>query len=259
MVEYKTIIVERKGTISIVTLNRPEALNTLNEQVAKELISAFEEFENDGKTRVIIIKGKGRAFCAGRDLSELVEKTALDENREKRILMALNKAFTNASKPIIAVVHGPAMAGGLGLALSCDLIVASEDATFGATAINVGYYCFGPSVLLIRELGRKKSLELLLTGKPIDAKEAARIGFVNKVVPREKLDEATMELAQTLASKNPLAVTLGKKSFYTMADMEFWKAYEYVEEMGFILQSTEDAHEGMKAFKEKRMPRWERR
>lgn len=259
MVEYQTITVERKGAIGIVALNRPEALNALNEQVAKELLSAFEEFENDGETRVMIIKGKGRAFCAGRDLSELIDRTALDGHKRKRTLMTLSKAFTNASKPIIAAIHGPTMAGGLGLALSCDLIVASEDATFGATAINVGYYCFGPSVLLIRELGRKKSLELLLTGKPIDAKEAARLGLVNKVVPREKLDEAAMELAQTLASKSPLAVALGKKSFYTMADMEFWKAYEYAEEMGSILQSTEDALEGMKAFKEKRTPHWEGR
>lgn len=257
--EYQTIIVERKDHIGILTLNRPEELNTFSTQLAIELNEGLWELEKDPKVRAVIIKGSGRAFCAGIDVDEIKEKSPLEIRNWVKKMDAHNLTIANMSKPVIAAVQGAAVANGCGLAAACDLTVASEDARFGTTAINVGLFCFGPSAPLSQCVGKKRSLELLLTGDIIAAEEAERIGLVNKVVPREDLDKVAMELAQKLAGKSPIALQMGKTSFYRMSDMGYEQALAYLGEVFSILCTTEDAGEGVRAFKEKRQPQWKER
>jgi enoyl-CoA hydratase/carnithine racemase len=243
----------------LITLNRPEALNAFSTELAMELNEALWELERDHQVRVVIIKGTGRAFCAGIDVNELSGKSPVQIRDWIRGMDAHNMTIADMSKPVIAAVHGAAVANGCGLAAACDLTIASEDARFGTTAINVGLYCFGPSAPLSRCLGKKKSLELLLTGDIVDAKEAERIGLVNKVVPREGLEKTAMELAEKLASKSPLALQWGKASFYKMSDMGYEEALAYLGEVFTLLCTTEDAAEGVRAFLDKRKPQWQER
>ena len=256
--DYETIIVERKGYVGSITLNRPEQLNTFTTQLAHDLNSALRELDQDPKVRVVVIKGAGRAFCAGIDVKELSGKDILEIRTWVRTMDEHNLTIANMKKPVIAAVHGAAVANGAGLVTACDLAIAAEDARIGTTAINVGLFCFGPSVPLSRSLGRKRSLELLLTGDIISGVEAERIGLVNKAVPVEKLEEAVMELAEKLASKSPVALQLGKTSVYKMSDMGFQDALAYVGETFSILCSTDDAREGIDAFLNRRTPRWTR-
>jgi len=254
--DYETITVERRDHIGLITLNRPEKLNTFNLQLAKELNNALRELDGDPQIRVVIIKGAGRAFCAGIDLNELPSHDILELRSWVKAMDEHNLTIANMKKPVIAAVHGAAVANGCGLVAACDLAIAAEDARLGTTAINVGLFCFGPSAPVSRSLGRKRSLELLLTGDIISAVEAERIGLVNRVVPREKLEEAALELAEKLAAKNPVALQMGKVSFYRMSDMGYEEGLAYLGEMLSILCSTEDAREGVAAFLEKRAPRW---
>jgi enoyl-CoA hydratase/carnithine racemase len=171
----------------------------------------------------------------------------------------MEKAFLTIAhmvKPVIVAAHGVAAANGAGLVAAADLAIIAEGTRIGTTAINVGLFCMGPAVPLSRSLGRKLSLEMLLTGDFIDAERAERIGLVNKVVPPDKLMDEAMNLASKLASNSPIALQMGKKAFYTMSDMEFEKALEYSDEMFAELCTTEDATEGVRAFREKREPVW---
>ena len=156
----------------------------------------------------------------------------------------------------VAAVHGAAVANGCGLVAACDLAVAADDARLGTTAINIGLFCFGPSAPVYRSVGRKRTLGLSLTGDIIPAVEAERIGLVNKVVPQEKLEEVTMELAEKLASKSPVALQMGKAALYKMANMGFEESIAYLSEVFSNLCATEDAKEGIAAFLEKRTPQW---
>jgi len=258
-VAYRTIIVERRGYVALITLNRPEQLNTFDTKLAMELNQGLLEMDKDRQVRAIIIKGAGRAFCAGIDLNEfnkMASRSTLEIRDWIKLMDAHNITIANLGKPVIAAVHGAAVANGCGLAAACDLTVASEDAHFGTTAINVGLYCFGPSAPVSRCLGKKRSLELLLTGDIIDAEEAHRIGLVNKVVPFEKLEESAMNVAQKLASKSPVALQMGKTSFYKMLDMGYNEAATYLADEFTTLCSTEDAKEGVSAFLNKRQPKW---
>jgi len=254
--DYETVIVERKDNIGLITLNRPEQLNTFTLQLAHDLNGALRELDQDPQIRVVIIKGAGRAFCAGIDVNEISGKDIVEIRTWVKAMDEHNVTIANMKKPVVAAVQGAAAANGCGLVAACDLAIAAEDARLGTTAINVGLYCFGPSAPLSRSLGKKKSLGLLLTGELIPAIEAERIGLVNKVVPLEKLEEATMELAEKLASKSPVALQMGKTSFYRMSDMGYQDSLAYLGEMFSIVCSTEDAREGVAAFLEKRTPQW---
>ena len=254
---YETIIVEKNDHLGILTLNRPDKLNTLSMRLFEEIVLGLEDLERDEEVHVVVVRANGRAFCAGRDVSDPTE-SPLERHKHRRFAR-LAAAIAKMGKPVIAAVQGPATAGGFGLALACDLVIASDDARFGMTAINVGLFGFGPALVLSRCLGRKKALEILLTGDLIGAAEAERLGLVNRVVPRERLDEAAMELAARLAKKSPVALRMGKRGFYTMADMEYVKALDYAEALISILHSTEDVEEGIKAFLEKREPVWKSR
>lgn len=257
---YEAVLVEREEHIGIITLNRPDRLNTFNKTLAVDLNRALEELENDEDVRVVIIKGAGRAFCAGIDISELYDQpTPNDAVKWVELMEDGSLIMARMGKPVIASAHNIAVANGIGVVASADLAIAAEGTRFGATAVNVGLFCMGPAVPLSRCLGRKKALELLLTGDMIDAQEALQIGLINKVVPAEQLEEETMKLAKKLAAKSPLAVQLGKKSFYKMADMEYNKAMELVNNHFVMLSTTEDAHEGVDAFLNKRTPQWKLR
>jgi enoyl-CoA hydratase/carnithine racemase len=257
--EYETIVVEKRDRIGIIMLNRPDHMNTFSIVLAKELNAALDELEKDGHIRAVIIKGAGRSFCAGIDITEFSGKTLLEYREWIAWMEKMNLSIAGMGKPVIAAVHGYAVANGTGLLAACDLAIAAEGTRIGTTAINVGLFCMGPAVPLSRCVGRKKALEMLLTGTIIDAQEAERIGLVNKVVPPEKLDEAAMELANELAAKSPIALQMGKRAFYTMSDMEYTKALEYMNEMMAELCITEDAREGVEAFLKKKKPQWKGR
>ena len=254
-----TVIVEKRDHIGIISLNRPEQLNTFNTALATELNKALIDLDNDDDIRVVVIRGSGKAFSAGIDLSEFFGKTQRQYYEWISLMGKMSLVIAGMKKPVIASAHGYAVANGAGLIAACDLAIVAEDTKIGATAINVGLFCMGPAVPMSRSLGRKRCLEMLLTGDIIDAQQAEKWGLVNKVVPTEKLEDATMELARKLAEKSPLALQMGKRAFYWMSDMEYGKALEYSNEVLAALCSTEDAKEGIKAFLEKRKPNWKYR
>jgi enoyl-CoA hydratase/carnithine racemase len=254
--KYETIIVERRDRVGIITLNRPDHMNTFSTALARELNGALEELEDEGHIRVVVIKGAGKSFCAGIDLAEFSGKTLLEYRQWIGWMERMNLTIAGMGKPVIAAVHGYAVANGAGLIAACDLAIVAEGTRIGTTAINVGLFCMGPAVPLSRCVGRKKALELLLTGTMIDAREAERIGLVNKVVPPERLEEEALKLANELATKSPIALQMGKRAFYTMADMEYAKALDYMNEVMAELCATDDAKEGVDAFLTKRKPQW---
>jgi enoyl-CoA hydratase/carnithine racemase len=256
MMSYQTIIVEGKDHIGIITLNRPEAMNTFSSQMATELAQALRHMDSDTAVRVVVIKGAGKAFSVGIDVSEFFGKTQREYKEWVGLMEEVHHVIADMKKPVIASVHGFAVANGAGLLASCDLAVAAAGTKIGATAINVGLFCMGPAVPLSRSLGRKRCLEMLLTGDMVSAEDAERWGLVNKVVPLDQLEETTMALANKLAAKSPLAMQMGKRAFYGMSDMEFGKALEYSNEAFAALCMVEDAVEGINAFLEKRKPEW---
>jgi len=253
---YETLIATKKDYIGTITLNRPENMNTFNVPLSTELNEALMDMEKDPEVRVVVIKGEGKAFCAGIDVNDLEGKTPIEYKKWVDNMEKMSLTIASMGKPVIASAHKIAVANGVGIIASADLAIAEEGTRFGTTAINVGLFCMGPAVPLSRSVGRKKALELLLTGDLIDAAEAERIGLINKVVPKGELEAETMKMAEKLAAKSPLALQLGKKSFYAMSDMEYGKAFELVNNHFAVLCTTEDAHEGVDAFLEKRKPEW---
>lgn len=256
---YTTLLVGKNEHIGIITMNRPDNLNTFNTVMAQEINRALDELEQDPDTRVIIIQGRGKAFCAGIDVNEMDGKNTVERLDWVNLMCRLSLTIASMGKPVIASVQDLAIANGTGIVLAADLAIAAEGARFGTTAVNLGLFCMGPAVALSRHVGKKKALEMLLTGEIIDAAQAERLGLINKVVPREELEAETMQLAQKIAAQSPLAVQMGKKSFYKMCDLEYAKAYELVNHHFTILCSTEDAQEGVNAFLEKRTPQWKMR
>jgi enoyl-CoA hydratase/carnithine racemase len=257
--DYKTVLVEKMDHVGIITLNRPDKFNTFSTELARELNCALYELDSDKNVRVVVIRGKGKHFCAGIDLTEMNGKGPVALREWIREMDAHNLSISSMKKPVIASVHGATVANGLGLACACDLTVASDDARFGTTAINVGLYCFGPSAPLSRCVGKKRALELLMTGKIIDAKKALEFGIVNTVVPKENLEEETLALAGELSNKSPVALAMAKSSYYAMADMSYGEALSYAGEAFSLLCCTEDAKEGVDSFLNKRKPEWKER
>lgn len=254
---YECLKTDVKGHIGHIAFNRPDHLNTFSSTLAAEFNAALTAFEKDPKVRVIVVTGEGKAFCAGIDIHELEGKQCLDYYFWVKQMEEMSLLIADMGTPVIASVQDLAVANGIAVVASADLAVAAEGARFGATAVNVGLFCMGPAVALSRNIGRKKALELVLMGELIEADEALSIGLVNHVVPGEELSEKTFALAAKLAKKSPLAVQLGKRSFYRMADLDYRKAYEMVNNHFALLCSTEDAHEGVDAFFNKREPKWQ--
>lgn len=255
--KYDKVIVENNIThVGEITLNRPESLNTFSSQMARELVGALYELDADKNVRVILLKGAGKAFCAGIDVNELANKTALEyrdwiERMEKPLI-----AISKINKPVIAQLHGIAAANGMGLIAAADLVIAEENARMGLTAINVGLNCVGPVIPVAKCVGRKKALELLLYGNLIRTSEAISLGLINRVVPKEALDTEALNWAKELAQKSPIAVQIAKSAFYKSEDMEYEKQFAYMNEAFARLCTTDDAKEGVSAFFEKRRPVW---
>ncbi|MFW6055209.1 MAG: enoyl-CoA hydratase/isomerase family protein [Thermodesulfobacteriota bacterium] len=256
---YQSLKVGIEEHVGQIVFDRPRELNTFTSVLAAEFNAALQELEDDETVRVIVVKGEGKAFCAGIDVREIEDKSALDLYNWVTLMEKMSLTMASMGTPVIASVQDLAVANGIGIVASADLAVAAEGARFGATAVNVGLFCMGPAVPLIRNLGRKKALELILTGDMIKADEALRIGLVNKVVPAERLREETQALAGKIAQKSPLAVQLGKSSFYRMEDLDYEQAFELVNNHFAMLCSSEDGHEGVQAFLNKRSPRWKMR
>jgi len=253
------VIVEKKDHIGLLTLNRPAEMNTFNVPFARELNDALWGMDRDPEVRVVVIQAAGKNFSTGIAVAEFKDKTNKDYREFIRLMDEHNHTIAKMKKPVIASVKGYALANGAGLVFACDLAVAAEDAKLGTTAINVGLICTGPAVPLARSLGRKKTLEMVLTGDMISASEAERLGLVNKVVPADELEEATMELARKLAAKSPLALQIGKTAMYAMQDIPYHQSIDYLSELFAALCSTDDAEEGVRAFLEKRKPEWKER
>jgi len=254
--EQNTVIVEKKEMIGIITLNRAEEMNTFNVPFAGALNRALRDLDQDNEIRVVVIRAAGKHFSTGISLKEFRGKNP----RELKEFLALMDEFYHTiprmKKPVIASVKGAAVANGAGLVFACDLAVAAENAKFGTTAINVGLICLGPAVPLTRLVGRKKALEMVLTGDIFSAQEAERIGLINKVVPPDELESATMELAAKLAHKSPQALQTGKSGIYSMSEIPYHQAIDYMDELFASLCATQDALEGIDAFLEKREPVW---
>lgn len=249
------------GPVGRVTIDRPERRNAMSFQVMRELAEAFAAAKADDAVRVVVLTGAGdQAFCAGADLSGIGSQVGPAEMHQARGQVAnLFRALWGLGKPTIARVHGYCLAGGFGLALACDFVIATEDSTFGTPEIDIGLWPYMISVPLMRSMPPKVALELMLTGRRVKADEAQRIGFVNRVVPADGLDAAVEDLAATVASKSPVIVRWGRDSFYRIMDMGADEALDYLHAMLTVTTTTEDAAEGLAAFAEKRKPVWQGR
>lgn len=250
-----------EGAVAVITINRPARRNALSWDVVAGLREAVAEAKVDPAVRVVVLTGAGeKAFCAGADLEGMASGERLLELHDARGGLAdLFLELWALGKPTIARVRGYALAGGFGLALSCDFVIASDDATFGTPEIDVGLWPYMVTVPLVRSMSPKKALELMLTGRRVDADEAGRLGFVNRVVPAGELDAAVDELAATLAAKSPAIVKLGRDSFYDVWDRDAAAALAHLHPLLSLTTMTDDAREGLAAFAEKRQPEWKGR
>jgi len=255
---YESLLYEVDDGRALVVINRPESRNSLSWTVMTELREALAAAKADPAVRVVVLTGAGdKAFCAGADLSGMAADSGFAAVHDARGELArLFKEMWELGKPIIARVRGYALAGGFGLACACDFVICSDDAQFGTPEINVGLWPHMITVPLTRSMPPKKALELMMTGRRVLADEAERIGFVNRVVPADELDEAVHLLADTLASKSPSVMKLGRDSFYGVWDEAADDALRLLHPLLTITASTEDAAEGITAFMEKREPTW---
>src|SRR5438270_7450364 len=252
------LLYEVRDPVARVTINRPERRNAMSWDVITGLRKAAADAKADEDVRVVVLTGAGeQAFCAGADLTGMRGDAGFVETHDARGELArLFHDLWGLGKPTIARVRGYALAGGFGLALSCDFVVAADDAQFGTPEINVGLWPYMITVPLVRSMPPKKVLELMLTGRRVKADEAERIGFVNRVVAVDELDAAVDELAATLAAKSPAVLTLGRDAFYAVCDLPAREALGYLHTQLTLTTLTEDSREGIAAFAEKRPPRW---
>jgi enoyl-CoA hydratase/carnithine racemase len=254
--EYQTLLVERALPIARITLNRPERRNALALDLMEELTSAFKTLGGDDDVRAIILAANGPAFSAGHDLRELVDGDINQYRHVFDVCTDLMTTIQSIRQPVIAQVARIATAAGCQLVATCDLAVAAEDAKFATPGVKIGLFCTTPMVALSRAVGRKRALQMLLTGQAISAETAAEWGLVNQVVPADELESATRALAVAVAESSPLTVALGKQAFYTQIDLDQPKAYAYAKEIMSMNALAADAQEGMCAFLAKRAPTW---
>jgi enoyl-CoA hydratase/carnithine racemase len=254
---------ETIGSIAVLTLNRPEARNSLSEGLIAELHAALNEIRNDDSVRAVVIAASGVAFSAGHDMKELTARRS-DPDRGRAYFAeimnacsAMMQAIVHLPKPVVAAVPGIATAAGCQLVASCDLAVASEAAGFATPGVDIGLFCSTPMVALSRNVPRKQAMEMLLTGEPISAATARDIGLVNRVVAAGTEREAAIALAQQVALKSAYTVKLGKEAFYRQAEMSLADAYRYAAAVMTENMMARDAEEGIGAFIEKREPKWQ--
>lgn len=253
---FNYVILDVEARVGTITLNQAERRNPLSIGMMTELIEAFESCENNPEVSAVMLTGSGSAFCAGADLTGFENAPVGDRREFSSAYTKMCLTMARLSKPIVGAVNGYCLAGGMGLAGSCDLLVAAEDARFGVPEVKIGLWPYMVMAVLFRSVGRKKGLELIMLGDQIDAPEAQRIGFVNRIVPKDQLTNEAQAIAKKIAGYSPVALRMGRQAFYAMADMTLEQGLLYAKEMLCLAQMTEDGQEGPKAFLEKRKPQW---
>src|SRR6266571_6320180 len=256
MRSYEYLLVEADAPIAIVTMNRPDRRNALSVALMEELIDSFRALGRNAEIRAIILAAIGPAFSAGHDLSELIDRELGEYRHVFDVCAELMATVQGIPQPVIAEVQGIATAAGCQLVATCDLAIASQQSQFSTPGVRIGLFCTTPMVALTRAIGRKRSLEMLLTGTPIDARTAADWGLINRAVPAALLAEETRKLAMRCAEASSFTVALGKQAFYAQVDLDQPKAYAYAKEVMTMNALAADAQEGISAFLEKRSPCW---
>jgi len=252
------LICKIEDQVTWITLNQPEKMNRLTNQIMLKLAIALETARDDDKIRVVVITGAGdKAFCAGASLDQFEQESILTLKKKLEVFIRICRLFSSLGKPSIAMINGYAMAGGCGLAIMPTFSIASEKAVFATPEINVGLWPMMVMEILFRTVGRKKGLEMICTGETIDAKTAERMGLINKVVPHKELKLHVSALVDKLKSKSASIMKLGLEAFNTASDMEYFKALSYLKDMAVIVSNTPDSREGISAFMEKRKPNWD--
>ena len=258
---YRHLLVERGGGIGRIIINRPEVRNALNEAATAELVRAFAELSADPEVRVILLRGAGeQAFCAGADLKELTAREGVLARRAYFAGVAdVLRQMARTEPPIVAMVHGYALAGGCGLAAACDLVYAAEDAVFGVPELQVGLFPMVVMAPIFRSVGRKRGLELFLRGYRISGREAAEIGLVTRAVPAADLEAEAEAALADIARFSPALLRLGRQAFQRSDGLPYLQAVDYLQEMIAVAAMTDDAREGTRAFVDRRTPRWQGR
>lgn len=253
---YEYLLRSAEGAVGVIMLNRPQRRNALSLGLMLELIHCLDELGRDPNIRAIILGATGKVFSSGHDLSEMVGRTVNDYRRLFDVCAELMTKIQSIPQPVIAQVQGVATAAGCQLVATCDLAIASDEASFATPGVKIGLFCTTPMVALSRAIGRKRAMEMLLTGKLVDAVTAADWGLVNRVVPGAQLESETRELACQIAEASSFTVALGKQAYYTQIDLDQPKAYAYAKEIMTMNSLAHDAQEGILAFLEKRAPCW---
>jgi enoyl-CoA hydratase/carnithine racemase len=253
---YENLVVGRDGVAATITLNRPDKRNALSRALMGEVLDALDELGRDRDVQAIVLEGSGPAFSAGHDLGEMVGQR-LDFYQEIFDLCTrMMERIHRVPQPVIAKVNGIATAAGCQLVASCDLVVATETSRFATPGVRIGLFCSTPMVPLSRCIGRKRAMEMLLTGQPIDARTAADWGLVNQVVPEEELDASVAALVEQITRSSPLVIGIGKEAFYEQIELDEHRAYDLTKAVMAMNALAGDAQEGICAFLEKRTPAW---
>jgi enoyl-CoA hydratase/carnithine racemase len=253
---YESLCFSSEGDIAVVTLNRPERRNALSLALMHELIDCLSEIGGRRDLRAVILAANGKAFCSGHDLAEMVGRELSEYQTIFEVCTQLMEKVQSIPQPVIAEVQGIATAAGCQLVATCDLAIASEDAAFATPGVKIGLFCTTPMVALSRAIGRKRALEMLLTGESIDARRAEDWGLVNRVVAAGLLRAEALKLASRIAEASEPVIALGKQAYYTQIDLEQPQAYAYAKEAMSSNALAENAQEGISAFLGKRAPRW---
>ena len=254
--EFEHILVKHDGPVVRITLNRPERRNALSLALMREVIAALEEVRDDADARVVVVDAAGPAFSAGHDLSEMLDRDRRDYVELFETCTVMMEAIHALPQPVVAKVHGIATAAGCQLVAACDLAVAADDARFATPGVKIGLFCSTPMVPISRAVGRKRALEMLLTGRFVDAATAADWGLVNRAVPVDDLDTAVQELVDAIVGSSPLTVGIGKEAFWVQIELDEHRAYDHTKAVMAMNAGVRDAQEGMGAFLEKRTPTW---
>lgn len=253
----RSITTDVRANLGILTLDNPAQRNPLSSDTMKDAIDALREFSASAEVGCIILRASGPAFSAGHDLKEMIGRSLEEEQHIFALCTELMETVQQIPQPVIAAVQGPAMAAGCQLVAACDMALASEAAVFSTPGVKIGLFCSTPMVAVSRAIGRKRALQMLLTGEPVSARTAAEWGLINEVVTAEDLDARAEQLGLHVAAASPLTLRIGKQAFYQQIDMSQEEAYAHMAQVMASNAMTCDAQEGMTAFLQKRSPTWQ--
>jgi len=253
---FEQIEYSAKGPVGYLTLNNPSKINALSKLMISEIIQALSDIATDETIKVLVIRAAGKHFCAGHYLAEMVNGTVTEYKNIFDQCNWMMQMIHDIPQPVIAQVQGVATAAGCQMVAWCDLAVAEEGAKFATPGVKIGLFCTTPSVAVVRAIGRKAAMEMLLTGRYFPAREAKELGLINRVVPLEELESETEALANQIAEASPLVLAIGKQAFYAQVDQPDNDAMDFAKQTMTMNLGAEDAQEGIKAFMEKRTPVW---